>query len=48
LKRQGASDKEILEGYPSLTIHDLAAAWEYARLHAQEIENEIATQEEEG
>jgi uncharacterized protein (DUF433 family) len=45
LKRQGASEKEILEGYPSLTSDDLAAAWEYDRLHAGEINQEIANQE---
>ncbi|HWY85544.1 MAG TPA: DUF433 domain-containing protein [Gemmataceae bacterium] len=45
LKRQGASEKEILEGYPSLTADDLAAAWEYDRLHAEEITDEIANQE---
>ena len=45
LKRQGASEKEILEGYPSLTADDLAAAWEYDRLCAEEINQEIASQE---
>jgi uncharacterized protein (DUF433 family) len=45
LQRQGASQQEILEGYPSLTADDLAAAWEYDRLHAEEINQEIANQE---
>jgi len=45
LKRQGALQNEILEGYPSLTAHDLAAAWEYERLYPEEINQEIANQE---
>jgi uncharacterized protein (DUF433 family) len=45
LKRQGASDQEILEGYPALSRQDLVAAWEYQRQHPQEIDQEIANQE---
>jgi uncharacterized protein (DUF433 family) len=45
LKRHGASEKEILEGYPSLTPQDLAAAREYERLYAGEIDQQIAEQE---
>lgn len=45
LKRAGASDEEILKGYPGLTPEDLAAAWEYYRLHPQEIDEAIANQE---
>ena len=45
LKRQGASEMEILEGYPSLTSDDLTAAWEYDRLYPDEISQAIANQE---
>jgi uncharacterized protein (DUF433 family) len=45
LKHQGASETEILEGYPSLTADDLAAAWEYDRLYPEEINQTIANQE---
>ena len=47
LKRQGASDQEILEGYPTLRQEDLNAAWEYARQHPDEIKDAIAGQEAE-
>ncbi len=40
-KKQGASNEELLSGYPTLTPKDLAAAWEYYRLHAEEIEAAI-------
>ena len=46
-KRQGASDQEILQGYPTLSQDDLHAAWEYARRHPQKIEDAIAGQEAE-
>jgi uncharacterized protein (DUF433 family) len=41
----GISDPEILEGYPTLTARDLDSAREYYRLHAEEIDNLIASQE---
>jgi len=44
-QRAGVSDEEILRGYPGLTPADLAAAWEYYRLHSQEIDQAIAGQE---
>jgi uncharacterized protein (DUF433 family) len=47
LHKQGASDKEILEGYPTLTQSDLQAAWEYYRQNPIEIDNAIAGQETE-
>ncbi len=47
LKRQGASDKEILQGYPTLTQDDWHAAWESARQHPEEIEDAGAGQEAE-
>jgi uncharacterized protein (DUF433 family) len=45
LKRSGVSDDEILREYPTLRSHDLAAAWEYCRLHPREIDEAIASQE---
>jgi uncharacterized protein (DUF433 family) len=45
LKRDGATDEEILSGYPDLTPDDLAAAWEYYRQHPEEIDEAIAHQE---
>ena len=40
-RRLGQSDEEILSGIPGLTRADLNAAWEYSRLHADEIETAI-------
>src|SRR5437764_9443175 len=45
LKRQGLTDATLLENYPGLTGRDLEAAWEYARLHPEEIEEAIAADE---
>lgn len=47
MRRQGASDADILYSYPSLRAGDLSSAWAYVRLHRDEIElaileNEIA------
>jgi uncharacterized protein (DUF433 family) len=42
LKRQGQTDAALLESYPGLTGADLAAAWQYARQHPEEIEEAIA------
>ena len=44
-KRQGMTDAELVENYPGLTDDDLAAAWEYARLHPAEIEEAITANE---
>jgi uncharacterized protein (DUF433 family) len=33
----GYSDADILQAYPQLTATDLAAAWDYAAAHPQEI-----------
>ncbi len=44
-QRAGVSDTAILDGYPGLTSEDLSAAWEYYRLHPEEIEEAIANQE---
>lgn len=45
-KLGGMPDDEILQGYPGLTPQDLAAAWEYYRQHPEEIDQAIATQED--
>lgn len=46
LKRQGATDGELLRAYPSLNAHDLSAAWSYFIAHSEEIEKDL--QEESG
>lgn len=45
-RRQGVSEAELLQNYPSLTAQDLANAWNYIRSHQDEIEREIAENEE--
>jgi len=44
-QRMGASSAEILTYYPQLAEADLAAAWEYAAAHADEIDRAIAENE---
>jgi uncharacterized protein (DUF433 family) len=41
VRRLGASDAELLESYPGLTVADLEAAWEYQRFNRLEIERNI-------
>lgn len=45
-RRQGVSEAELLQNYPSLSAQDLANAWAYVRLHQEEIEREITENEE--
>jgi uncharacterized protein (DUF433 family) len=45
-KKLGMSDPRLLEAYPSLHPADLAAAWEYAATHAEEIDRAIRDNEE--
>jgi uncharacterized protein (DUF433 family) len=40
-RRQGVSDRQLLEDYPGLTAEDLVAAWTYAGEHRGEIEAAI-------
>ena len=40
-RKLGLSDERILETIEGLTPEDLAAAWEYYRLHQDEIDEEI-------
>jgi uncharacterized protein (DUF433 family) len=46
MKQAGQSDEEILRGYPTLKDADLAAAWEYYRQNQAEIDQAIASQED--
>ena len=45
LRRQGASEADILRSYPTLRAEDLANAWAYTRLHRDEIERDILDNE---
>ena len=42
LRRGGKTDAELLTAYPSHTAEDLAKAWNYARIHRDEMDREIA------
>jgi uncharacterized protein (DUF433 family) len=44
-RRLGSSEADILSSYPSLRAVDLANAWAYARVHSDEIERDIAENE---
>lgn len=44
-RRLGASEADLLRSYPTLRAEDLANAWAYARLHSDEIEQQIAENE---
>jgi uncharacterized protein (DUF433 family) len=44
-RRQGVSEAALLLNYPSLTANDLANAWDYVSLNLEEIENDIAENE---
>jgi len=44
-RRLGLADAGILQAYPSLTMADLDAAWEYAAKHQKEIDNAIRENE---
>lgn len=40
-RKLGATDAQILDAYPSLTPHDLEAAWDYYRAHPLEIDRAL-------
>jgi uncharacterized protein (DUF433 family) len=40
-RRLGMTDERILEAYPSLTLSDLAAAWDYVSANKEEIEQAL-------
>ena len=44
-RRNGVTEAELLQDFPSLTAQDLANAWAYARSHREEIEREIVENE---
>jgi uncharacterized protein (DUF433 family) len=44
-RRLGSSDAEILGYYPQLMEADLAAAWEYAAVHPDEIDRDLRENE---
>jgi len=44
-RRQGVTESELLQDYPTLTAQDLANAWAYVRSHREEIEREIIENE---
>ncbi len=46
LRQQGASDKDLLEGYPTLNQADLEAAWQYYDARRGEIETAIRENDE--
>lgn len=45
-RRQGLSDAEVLQAFPTLNAVDLASAWAYVRAHHDEIEQDIRENEE--
>ena len=44
-RRQGLTEAQILQSYPSVRAEDLAHAWAYARSHKDEIDGQIALNE---
>lgn len=45
LRRQGATEADLLEDYPGLTANDLTNAWLYSEVYADEIETAMQRQE---
>ena len=45
-RRLGVSEADLLRSYPTLRAEDLASAWAYVRLHREEIDEQIRTNEE--
>ena len=46
LRRQGATDAEILQDYPQLKLDDVTAAWTYYECYPDEIDRSIRENEE--
>jgi uncharacterized protein (DUF433 family) len=44
-RRLGTSEADLLNDYPTLTVQDLANAWNFVRSHRTEIESEIEANE---
>lgn len=45
-RKLGATDQKLLDAYPFLTLANLANAWDYYEQHREEIERQIAENEE--
>jgi len=45
-RRQGISEAQLLQSYPTLRAEDLANAWAYVRAHREEIDGQIRENEE--
>jgi uncharacterized protein (DUF433 family) len=46
LRNQGATDRELLDDYPSLKLEDLTAVWEYYYNHKLEVDRIIMSIDE--
>jgi uncharacterized protein (DUF433 family) len=46
LRQQGATEQELLNNYPSLTLEDLTTVWGYYYNHQSEIERIVAEMED--
>ncbi len=46
LKRQGATEDQLLSNFPTLDSNDLGLAWEYYRRNPEEIDRAIKENEE--
>ena len=46
-RRDGLTDRQILEAYPALTLASLSAAWWYYAEHRNEVESDTRRQGEE-
>ena len=46
-RKQGVTEADLLKNYPGLTAEDLVNAWEYTAAHRDEIEKQIAANEQE-
>lgn len=44
-RQLGASEADILQSYPTLRAEDLTNAWAYARVHRDEVEQQILENE---
>jgi len=45
-RRLGVSEAELLQSYPTLCAEDLVSAWSYEQSHREEIDRQIAENEE--
>ena len=46
LRQQGATEQELLDNYPGLTLEDLTAVWGYYYNHKSEIDQTIIEMED--